>query len=46
MSTLSELLDCKEVTLAEVTDLLDKLNPPERINQVVAKILERYPPQS
>lgn len=41
MSTLSELLDRKEVTLAEVTDLLEKLNPPERIDQVVALNKER-----
>ena len=36
MDALSELINRRDVTLAEVTDFLERLNQPERIGQVVA----------
>ncbi len=41
MITLPELLDRRDVTLAEVTAFLERLNQPERIDQVVTLNKER-----
>ncbi|UCD85734.1 MAG: hypothetical protein JSU92_05950 [Deltaproteobacteria bacterium] len=41
MSDLSELISSKDVTLAAITDFLEKMDHPERIEQVVALNKER-----